>query len=262
MLNGALVLALALVAGGTVVQALTLGAGMLSIHLAIGGLNDVVDAPVDARVKPGKPIPAGLVDRRIVLAAVVVLSGLAVAIGALHGPVVLGCALGILAAGVAYDLRLKPTPFAALAYAVAFTLLPVYAWFAVTQQLPPRSELLLPVAALAGPTIQLANGLVDLEGDRSAGLRGPAVVLGPRVGWILLALLEAAVHGLAWVTLLSPGSAQVPAAAIASVAAGTTLAVVGVAGSGSGSSARRERGWQSQAVGLVLLGAGWVLAAT
>ena len=37
---------------------------MLGFQVAIGSLNDVVDAPLDATAKPRKPIAAGLVDPR------------------------------------------------------------------------------------------------------------------------------------------------------------------------------------------------------
>ena len=40
------------------------GLAMTVVQFGIGALNDVVDAPRDAGRKPGKPIPAGAVNRR------------------------------------------------------------------------------------------------------------------------------------------------------------------------------------------------------
>jgi 4-hydroxybenzoate polyprenyltransferase len=55
--------ALALVAGGDDVRALTLGLAVAALQVSIGSLNDLVDHDRDRGLKPGKPIPAGLVDR-------------------------------------------------------------------------------------------------------------------------------------------------------------------------------------------------------
>lgn len=258
-LNGLLVLVVAVVAGGTWWTAASLGTGMLCLHLAIGGLNDLVDAPADALFKPHKPIPAGIVSHR----AALLMTGMAAGIGLLiswgHGPVSLLLGVGVLGAGLAYDLFLKPTPLGSIPYAVAFTILPVYAWHGVTGGLPPEAGLVLSVAALAGPTLQLANGLVDLEADQAAGLRGPAVFLGRRRALIVLIVLEAVVHGLAWLTLARWGTVT-PVATVA-VAAGSISAGAGLWLT-AGQPSQREAGWRLQAVGLVLLASGWLLAAT
>jgi 4-hydroxybenzoate polyprenyltransferase len=52
----------AVLAGAEPGPAIRIGLAMTLLQLGIGTLNDVVDAPADAGVKPGKPIPAGLVD--------------------------------------------------------------------------------------------------------------------------------------------------------------------------------------------------------
>jgi 4-hydroxybenzoate polyprenyltransferase len=161
----------------------------------------------------------------------------------------------VLAAGVAYDIALKPTPFASIPYAVAFTILPLYAWYGAAGGPPPQPELLLPVAALAGPTLQLANGLVDLEADQAAGLRGPAVILGRVRATVMLILLQAVIHGSAWLSVAGQGP-SVPA--VVALAAGTTCAGVGVRLTAGGERGR-ERGWQLQAAGIVCLAFGWLL---
>lgn len=252
-----LVALLATVAGGSWTTAASLGTGMLSLHLAIGGLNDLIDAPTDALVKKDKPIPAGVLSPPEASLLTGAAAALGVLISASNGQVSALLGAGVLAAGVAYDVFLKPTPLASIPYAVAFMILPVYAWHGVTGGLPPDPELLLPVAALAGPTLQLANGLVDLEADRATGLRGPAVVLGRRRATTVLILLEGIVHGLAWLSLA--GRPDVSWAATLTAAAGSISAGAGLWLT-AGRPSRRELGWRLQAVGMALLASGWLLA--
>jgi hypothetical protein len=57
----------------------------------------------------------------------------------------------MLAAGVAYDAWLKRGPWGGWRSPSPSRLLPVYAWYGATGEMPPRPELLLPLAALAGP---------------------------------------------------------------------------------------------------------------
>ncbi len=259
LLNALLVAALALVAGGNVLTGTLLGLGMFALQASIGAVNDVVDAAADALAKPSKPIPAGVVSRRIAV-IIGLASGAAGLIGSLlvGGPVVAGLGLVILSAGMAYDLRLKPTPFAGLCYAVAFMAVPVYGWWGAAGELPPRWELLLPVAALAGPTLQLANGLVDIEGDRLTGLRGPVVRLGRGRALRLLGVLQSTIHLFAWLSLIGGGAIDV--VALSAVLTGSLLAAVGWSASRSREVERRERGWRAQAASIVLLGAGWLAA--
>ncbi len=262
LLNSLMVGALALVAGGTLEHAAVLGLGMFGLQASIGAINDVVDAPIDARVKPFKPIPGGSISRRGA-AAIGVAAGLGGIVVSLlvGGPVVAGLGLAVLGAGLIYDFFLKPTPYAGLCYAVAFMAVPVYGWWGVVGALPPRVELLLPIAALAGPALQLANGLVDVEGDRMAGHRGPVVVLGRGPSLTILGLLQLAVHLIAWVTLLVGGSTAPTPVALLAVSAGSLSAAAGWTWSRSHEPGRRERGWQAQAASIVLLGGGWLAAA-
>lgn len=259
ILNAALVAALFLLAGGDVPRALLLGLGMLGIQFAIGAINDVADADLDASTQPAKPIAAGLLRRSSAtwLGIGCAVAGVTVyaAFGAL--PLLLGIAM--LAIGLAYDLGLKRAGFGWLCFAVAFPLLPLSTWLAATGGPPPQPELLLPVAALAGPALQLSNGLVDLERDRAAGLSAPVTRLGRTRSVALLGGLLTAVYGLAWLSLLGRPTGPL---AVAAVAFGTALAAAGLFLSSSRAPAWRERGWQSQALALALLAAGWLAAVT
>jgi 4-hydroxybenzoate polyprenyltransferase len=266
LLNAALVAALAglaLVRGGADAAALvmtsgSLALGMLGLQFCIGAVNDVLDAPIDALVKPAKPIPRGLVSRRTVMTIALVAGGGGLLVASAYGPAVLLMALGMLGAGLVYDAWLKPTPFAWLCFSVAFPILPVYAWYAATGSLPPHWQVLLPVAALAGPGLQLANGLVDLEGDRHAGLATLSVRLGRRRAVVAMAAVIVVIYALAWSTL---GVATKEPLAPVFVALATTLALVGLALSSGSKMLLREAGWQAQGLAIALLGVGWLLAA-
>jgi 4-hydroxybenzoate polyprenyltransferase len=255
--NAILVFALFLLAGGAISGAFALAAGMLGLQVAIGVVNDLADQRADAATKPGKPLPSRLVSRRTAIVVAIVCMAVGLAAYAVHGalPFVLG--LAMLGCGLAYDLGLKARGLGWLCYAVAFPLLPLSTWLAASGSLPPRPELLLPVAALAGPTLQLANGLVDLERDQRAGVRSLALWLGRRDSIVALAALTVGVYGIGWVSLLGGQgvAASLGVVLLASLSAGT-----GVYLSANERPDRRERGWQLQVVGIALLGGGWLLA--
>jgi 4-hydroxybenzoate polyprenyltransferase len=257
-LNALLVTAIALVAGGDAGQAAVLGLSMLGIQFCIGATNDLCDQRLDAASKPKKPIPAGDVSlgwaRTVALASAV--AGISLAATARLDVAMVAMAIWMLGAGLVYDLWLKPTRFGWLCFAAAFPVLPVFAWYGVTGTLPPRWEILLPVAALAGPALQLANGLVDLELDATAGLRTLPVMLGRRATVITMAVLMGVIHALGWITLpVDSGMA-----AIAITVAATGLAAIGVALSNRAGRRSRDTGWSLQAASIAALAAGWLLS--
>ncbi len=258
-LNAIVVLALAMLAGAQPVTAAALAVAMLGIQFCIGATNDLLDEGADAATKPEKPIPAGLVSRRTATAIALVSGGGGLALAAAHGPVVLAMAALMLGAGLAYNLFLKRGPFSWLAYAVALPVLPLYAWWGAVSTLPPRAELLVPLAALAGPALQLANGMVDDERDRASGASSLAVVLGRPRALALTVILQGTIHGAAWLSLAATfGRDALP---LATVALATGTAAVGLILSASQAETRRERGWQAQAVSVGLLALGWLAAA-
>jgi 4-hydroxybenzoate polyprenyltransferase len=252
LLNSALVFGLAALAGGGTDRAALLAAGMLGLQFSIGTVNDLFDEGVDRVAKPWKPIAAGVVSRRAAVFVAVLAGGGGLAFAAAAaGLPSLAMAAAMLACGLVYDAWLKPTAFAWLCFSVAFAILPVYAWHGVTGQLPPRPEFLIPLAALAGPLIQLSNALADLERDAAAGIRTLATRLGGRASLAVLAALVIVIHGLAWLTLatdLVPILLAVPSG----------LAVLGLRLSAEGRPTWREIGWMVQAVAVALLGLAWV----
>jgi 4-hydroxybenzoate polyprenyltransferase len=228
---------------------------MLALQLAIGAANDWADAPADARARPAKPIPAGLVARRTAAAIAVLLAATGLAMAGVAGAAALGVAIAGLAAGLAYDLRLKGTRWSWLPYALGLPLLPVFGWVGSTGSLPLAFAVLVPVAMGAGTALALANALADLERDAVAGVTTVATSMGPaevrRLGAALQALVVVGALGSA--AALGGSGPWIGAGAVAAgvVAAGVTL------GWRSDRTAR-QRAWEVQAVGLGVLAAAWV----
>jgi 4-hydroxybenzoate polyprenyltransferase len=248
----------ALVAGADGWTALRLGLAMVLLQASIGTLNDLVDAPDDARSKPGKPIPAGRVPVPVARGLVVAAAGAGIVLSIPSGPALVGLAGVILVIGFGYDLAFKGTAWSWLPFAVGIPLLPVFGWFGTAGSLPASFALLLPVAVLAGAALAIANARADLERDAAAGVDSVAVRLGSERAWLVHAALLGAVVGVAAVTLGLTGASalEFAGAAIASAIVATGI-VVGRRGDPS----RLERAWELEAVGVGLLAAVWLAAA-
>jgi 4-hydroxybenzoate polyprenyltransferase len=253
LLNSALVLGLALLAGADAARATLLAAGMLGLQFCIGTVNDLFDESVDRAAKPWKPVASAVLSRRAAWGVALVAGGGGFVLAAACGVPIASMWLAMLACGLLYDVRLKATAWAWVCFSVAFAILPVYAWYGAAGQLPPRPEFLLPLAALAGPLVQLSNGLSDLERDATAGLPTLATRLGRRGSLTVIALLIVFIHGLAWLTVAD-------VATIIPVAAASGLALVGLNLSAARQPTWRELGWMVQACATAALGLGWVVA--
>src|SRR6476659_7319389 len=193
VLDGLVVFAIALVAGGSLASSSRLGVSMTMLQSAIGALNDIVDAPADAGRIPPKPIPAGDVPPGMARGVVAIGAAAGLLLAAPSGPAPVAVGAVVLAVGGAYDLFAKGTPWSWLPFAVGIPLLPVYGWLGVTGSLPGFFIILVPMAMLAGAGLAVANARVDLETDRAAGTRSVATALGAcRSWWAGLALMSAA----------------------------------------------------------------------
>jgi 4-hydroxybenzoate polyprenyltransferase len=252
--------AIAILASGDLATAGRLAASMLCIQASIGALNDLVDAPLDAGHKPGKPIPRGLVAPRTagIVAGLAGLAGLGLsAPSGVPTLAVAGVALGL---GYVYDLGLSRTFLSWLPLALALPVVPIHAWLGSTGSVPPGLITLLPAALLAGLGLALGNGLVDVERDAATGRQGLAVLLGPRTAW----LVQTGSLGLA--VLLAAGLApQVASSAEVLGALRSTGLPVGGAALALGAAALlarsaglRERGWELEAVGVAAVGIAWL----
>jgi 4-hydroxybenzoate polyprenyltransferase len=200
--------------GDEVGRATLLGLTMLCFQFSIGLTNDVVDAGDDALAKPWKPVASGALPRNvaIALAAGFALGGLL--LGAWLGWKAWLIGAGGLSCGLVYDLWLKRSVWSWVPYAVAFPLVPAWAYTAVGAW-DDRLWWAFPVGGLLGIALHLANVAPDAEADRAAGVRGAAQRLGPR--WA--ARLALVCFGVA---------AVVTASVVASERTGLGAAVAGV----------------------------------
>jgi 4-hydroxybenzoate polyprenyltransferase len=150
---------------------------MFCAQCAIGVTNDYFDSDLDAATKPWKPVAAGLVSPRAALALAVAFGVAATALAATLG--VAGFALAMLgmACGLAYDIRLKRSALSAVPYMLAIPVLPLWVWATIGAWRPVLLWL-LPLGALIGLALHLANTLPDLDSDSAQGLRGMAHRLG------------------------------------------------------------------------------------
>jgi 4-hydroxybenzoate polyprenyltransferase len=279
LLNALATAAIATLAGAAPQRAGLLGFSMLSIQVAIGALNDWADAPRDAVEKRGKPIPSGLATPRQALLLAWVAGGAGVALSAAAGLAPAAAIAVALALGVLYDLRLSRTALSWLPLALALPLVPVHAWLGTTGELPLGMALLYPAAVGAGAALALANGLVDLERDARSDRPTIAVRLGAARAWVANVLLLTVVGAVA--VVLAPavpgGGAGSPggppsgaplADAVAltvldglrtwGVALGIAALAIGAVALRARRPALRERGWELQAVGVGVVGIGWL----
>lgn len=265
ILDGLVTAAIALVAGGGLVVAATLGIAMTALQFSIGAVNDVVDADRDVRNQPTKPIPAGVVPRDQALAVAIVALATGLVLSAALGPAVLLVALAGAGVGVLYDVALKGTAWAWLAYALGIPLLPVYAWLGATGSLPAAFLVLVPIAALEGAALALANPLADVDHDRRSGTATPAVRLGMGPAWRVTAILQGLTVVLAVGSLLVLAGGDGPRGLVGGslVLVGSVIVAVGVGLSRPdrvGRLPRRQLGWELQAFGASVIAVGWVLA--
>lgn len=184
---------------------IALGVAMLCFQFAIGIANDIVDAADDAKSKPWKAIPRGVVSRRhaIVLATAFAGVGMLISSGLPFGAWVVGIAG--LACGLAYDVQLKRTALSWLPFAVALPLIPVWVFLGL-ERWEPLLWFAFPLGALVGLALHLANQAPDVAGEPN--VRG----LAHRLGTERAANLSLGIFGLAGifavVVLLFAGGAM------------------------------------------------------
>ena len=229
---------------------------MLGGQLAIGAMNEVVDAPLDAVAKPSKPIPRGDVSVRAALLLALVSLGVMVVFSAGFGwRSLLLCSLGT-GTGLAYDLWFKRSMLSWLPYLIALPLLPLWVWTAL-DRFDPRLLLLYPLGAPAVIGVHLSQALPDTVTDRAVGVRNLASALGERRAIVAcwLATLSAPLFATIGAVYLvdRPGIVWLAAAAVATlVVVNAALYVV-----------RRRLGvmacFPCVAVATALMGLGWVL---
>lgn len=257
--------AIAALAGADLPTAMRLGLAMFGLQISIGALNDLVDAPLDARQKPRKPIPSGLVTRRAALAVTVAGAGAGILLSAVSGWPTAVAGLGCVGLGYLYDLRLSRTALSWLPLSLALPLLPIHAWLGATGSIPTGLLTLVPVGILGGGGLALANGLADIDRDRRAGRAAAAVALGPGRTWIAqtVALGIAAALAVFVAPAVAPDAQGVDVGLLRLLRLAGVGLGIGLLGSGAFCLADvragvRERGWELEAIGVACLGLGWL----
>ena len=181
---------------------IVLGLGMLCFQFAIGLANDIVDAADDAKSKPWKAIPRGVLSRQAAIAASAGLAGAGLIITS--GLPFLAWLIGMagLACGLIYDVQLKRTGLSWLPVAMALPLVPVWV-FSAFDAWDRLLWWVFPLGGLLGLALHLANQLPDLEAEK--GAKGAAHRLGARRSFRGSVGVFGVAGGMACVVLLLAG---------------------------------------------------------
>ncbi len=167
---GSCVLAVAL--GCTAGAVVVVGATVLASQLAVGWMNDWLDADRDRSVgRPDKPVARGAVSRRTVGAAAVVAALAVPMIGSWSGRAAAIVITVGLISGLAYNWPLKFTGLSVLPYMVSFGCLAAFVALSRTGAPAPPWWLVAAGATLGGGA-HFVNVLPDLDDDRRTGVRG------------------------------------------------------------------------------------------
>ncbi len=178
----------------------------VAMQLSIAVLNDYCDRERDITSRKNKPIPRGLVRPQEALLSGLLLILLMLLLLLPLSPLALMVSLLYLACGQSYNLGLKGTPFSGVVFALAMPLIPVYAFVGMGHVIP-LILWFVPIAALLGIALNLANSLPDIESDAASNTRTLAVVLGVRGTFLacpLLILLALGLIGVLASTRLVP----------------------------------------------------------
>jgi 4-hydroxybenzoate polyprenyltransferase len=167
---------------------LLLLAGQAVMQFSIGILNDYCDRKLDAAGGKNKPIVLGLVRPNEALVAGLLMIVVMVVILLPLSFFALLAATSYLVLGQIYNLGLKSTPLSGILFALAMPLLPLYA-FAGVGRIPSMVIWFLPIGALLGVALNLANALPDVEEDAASKANTLAVVLGVKGSFIACPLL-------------------------------------------------------------------------
>lgn len=246
--------------GATDGTALRLALAMVALQASIGIVNDIVDAPRDAGRVPPKPIPAGLVGVRPAQGMAVLAAALGLGLSSVSGGGLVAIAIVVLAIGYGYNLVFKGTAWSWLPFAVGIPLLPVFGWVGASGTLPSGSGIVVGAAMIAGAGLAIANARADVEQDESTGTVSVATVLGLRRSWWLATSLLGGVTVLALWLLAEPPPTTSTIGLVLVAYIGAAVIALGALLGRSGSPRRRELAWECQAIGVVVLAAGYLAA--
>jgi len=160
----------------------------LAMQLSIAIFNDYCDRQRDVLSKKNKPIVRGLVSPREALVATFLLMFIMIMLLIPLNRLALLISLLYLACGQSYNLGLKTTPLGGVIFALAIPLIPAYAFVAMDRFVP-WVLWQIPIAALLGLALHLANTLPDIEQDQANRVRNLVVVLGEKKAIAAISLL-------------------------------------------------------------------------
>jgi heme o synthase len=201
---------------------------VLASQLAIGWVNDALDAPRDAAGgRTDKPVALGVLSRRTAAVCGAVAAVAVLPLGLLSGVPAALVAVLALSSALLYDWPLKSTVISVLPYAVSFACLPSFVVIGAGGT-PPLW--LIAAGGLLGAGAHFANALPDLADDARTGVRGLPQRLGSTGSLIAGATL---LLGATVVLVFGPPNAP-------SWAGWAVLAIAGTALAAGGYLARRD----------------------
>jgi 4-hydroxybenzoate polyprenyltransferase len=180
---------LAVGAGHRAAAVTAIAATVLSSQLAVGWVNDWLDAGRDAAVgRTDKPAATGAISPHAAGVAGAVAAVATVPLALLSGPPAAAVATVGLLSALLYDWPLKFTPASVLPYMISFAALPAFVVLALPGA-PAPAAWLLAAGGLLGGGAHFANALPDLADDARTGVRGLPQRLGPTGSWAAAAVL-------------------------------------------------------------------------
>lgn len=239
--------AMAVTTGRDLPGVVVVAAAVLTGQLSIGWLNDLCDAGRDRDTgRADKPLALGAVSTRAVRVAAVTAGLACIPLSLASGILAGSLHLITIAAGWAYDLRLKASSASVLAFVVAMSLSPLFVVYGLPGS--PHPPWWLPaVTTLLGCGAHFGNVLRDLDDDLATGVRGLPQRLGTRTSRIAAVVLTFGA------VVLLAATAPLPTA----VALGAPLIALLILAAGflSGAGPRSQRPFQAvSVVGLLTVG--------
>ncbi len=154
-------------------------------QVLLGWDDDYVDADVDSRRTPGRPVPSGRIARGNVGFAASVAALLVVPLAMSHGREAGPAYLGALAVSMLGHRGLRRTPVSFVPWAAAFALSPAFrsygGWGGVGAGGPPTWTI-TGLAAALGVCVHVLAALPGLVGDHEEGWRSLPLLVGLRTG--------------------------------------------------------------------------------
>ncbi len=233
---------------------------MFCAQSAIGVTNDVFDRDLDAAMKPWKPVASGVVPMNAAIALAFAFIAATAVLASTLGAAGFALAMLGMSCGLVYDAWLKRSLFSVVPFMVAIPTLPLFVW-ASLDVWDDALWWLLPLGALIGVALHLANTLPDIDDDARFGVRGLAHRLGARgsmrLGWtsfgLALALSAALAPVLGYEVRTYVAAAAFGAACLAA-SIGLYLR--------RGDAASLQAGFGALGVGSAVVAVGWLAAVT